>query len=482
MRTWVWTLILLGVAVALAVVAREHAGNVVIIAPPYRIEASLAFAIVVLVGLFILLHFLLRLTGWTMGVSQRMRLWRQQRELVREHERLEHGWVNLLQGHYVKAEQSFGQVALATRQIERRVLAYLSTARAAHAMQQTERAEAALQSAATAARDKPPLALAVACTGADIRLAQGRARDALATLEPVRQGGARHVHVQRLLLRIYLALPDWEEALKLARALSRHRAADMDVTPTIALAASQWLRAAPDEAARRAVWKSLKNTERVMPDVALAAAEVFSEDPAFVRKILWAALEPDLDARLLTAYGQCGPEEAGLRLQRAETWLQKHPAHPELLRVLGSLCMQRQLWGPARGYLQRSLQARQDARTHALLGSLHDRLDQPELASRHWQLATAAVVGLTVLDRDGALPAADTLGDPERLALETTDFDDVDAPLVVPVDAPPVPSAEDEDAWGAADLPPRVPDTLPAGDGEDDDPSDDTPRPVPLTR
>lgn len=475
MRTWVWTLIVLVVAVALAVVAREHAGNVVIIAPPYRIEASLAFAIAVLVGLFILGHLLLRLAGWTLGVGQRMRLWRQQRELVREHERLEQGWVNLLQGHYVKAEQSFGQVALATRNVDRRVLAHLSSARAAHAMQQTDRAEAALQAAATAARDKPPLALAVACTGADIRLAQGRAADALATLEPVRQGGARHVHVQRLLLRIYLALPDWEKALKLARTLSRHRAADMDVNPTIALAAAQWLRTAADEPARRAVWKALKATERTQPEVALAAAEVFADDPVFVRKILQAALEPNLDAQLLTAYAQCGSEEAGQRLQRAETWLQAHPRHAELLRVLGSLCMQRQLWGPATGYLQRSLQERDDPRTHALLGSLYDRLDKPALASRHWQLATAAVVGLTVLDRDGALPAADMLGDPERLALETTDFEDEALVPPVVVIAPPVAQAtEDEDTWGAADLPPRDPDTPVSGPG-----SDDRPGPVP---
>ncbi|MBU4609883.1 hypothetical protein IMZ29_04780 [Achromobacter sp. GG226] len=468
MKTWVWTLLLLIVAVGLAVVARDHAGNVVIIAPPYRIEVSLAFAIAVLVGLFILLHLLLRLAGWTLGVSQRVRLWQQQRELVREHERLEQGWINLLQGHYVRAEQGFGQVALATHHVDRRVLAYLSSARAAHAMQQTDRAEAALQSAASAARNKPPLALAVACTGADIRLAQGRAADALATLEPVRQGGARHVHVQRLLLRIYLALPNWEEALKLARTLSRHRAADMDVNPTIAQAAAQWLRSAGDEPARRAVWKSLKASERTQPEVALAAADVFADDPVFVRKILQTALEPNLDARLLTAYAVCGPEEAGQRLQRAETWLQTHPRHPELLRVLGSLCMQRQLWGPATGYLQRSLQERDDPRTHALLGSLYDRLDKPALASRHWQLATAAVVGLTVLDRDGALPAADILGDPERLALDTTDFEDEALTVPVVIEAPPsTATAEDEDAWGAADLPPRDPDTLSTGDEPD---------------
>lgn len=464
MRTWVWTLLLLGIAVALAVFAREHAGNVVVIAPPYRIETSLAFAVSALVALFILIYLLLRLAGWTLGVGPRVRAWRAQRELVREHERLERGWINLLQGHYVKAEQGFDQVCAATRSTERRVLARLSAARAAHAMKQYERADAALASANAEAREQPTLALAAACTSADILLAQGRAPEALAMLEPVRQGGARHVHVQRLLLRTYLALPDWNEALRLARGLARHQAADSDVEATIERAAANGLRAAPDEAARRAVWKSLKAEERTMPEVALAAAEVFADDVPLVRKVLQEALDRRLDPRLLTAYSQCDVEEAGLRLSRAEGWLRQHADHPELLRVLGSLCLRRQLWGQALTYLQRSLAHRDDPRTHALLGSLHDRLDQPDLASRHWRLATAAVVGLTVLDRDGALPAADTFDDPARLSAETFDVEEAPAAQTAPQPLPApvaVPDAPDDYELGAADLPPRESDLAP---------------------
>src|SRR5690606_20479079 len=131
-------------------------------------------------------------------------------------------------------------------------------------------------------------------------------------------------------------------------------------------------------------------------------------DPLFVRKILQEALDERLDPSLLTAYAQCEAEEVRPRLQRAEGWLRSNPHHPELLRVLGSLCLRGQLWGSATTYLQRSLEQKDDPRTHALLGSLYDLLEQPQQASRHWRQATAAVVGLTVLDRSGALPAADT--------------------------------------------------------------------------
>src|SRR5690606_18132390 len=122
-------------------------GNVIVLVPPYRVEASLAFVVSALIALFILAHLLLRLAGWTLGVGQRVRIWRQQRQLVREHERLEQGWVNLLQGHYVKAEQDFDAVSARSSSPSRRVLSRLSAARAAHAMQQFDKADAALKSA-----------------------------------------------------------------------------------------------------------------------------------------------------------------------------------------------------------------------------------------------------------------------------------------------------------------------------------------------
>src|SRR5690606_14715029 len=432
---------------------------------------SLAFAVSALILVFVLGHLLLRLAGWTLGVGQRVKIWRQQRELVREHERLEQGWVNLLQGHYVKAEQDFDVVALRTGSPSRKVLAHLSAARAAHAMQQSDRADAALRAARDSATKHPSLAVGAACTAADILLLQGRAAEALALLEPMQSGGSRHVHVQRLLLRTYLALPKWNEALKLARSLSRHNASDVDLAATVETAAANCLRAAPDKAARHAVWKGLKQSERLLPGVALAASEVFSDEPVFVRKLLQDALEHRLDPGLLTAYAQCDIDEVRPRLQRAEGWLRNHPHHPELLRVLGSLCLRGQLWGPATTYLQRSLEQKDDPRTHALLGSLYDLLDKPQQASKHWRYATAAVVGLTVLDRSGALPAADTGADPQRLALESSDFiadELLPTPAKRPLDVVPVDAVVDEHELGLADPPPsesigpEAPQTQPA--------------------
>ncbi|MGA0585307.1 MAG: heme biosynthesis HemY N-terminal domain-containing protein, partial [Castellaniella sp.] len=68
MRSWIWTLILFAAAVALALVLRDHGGNVLIVAQPWRIELSLSLAVVLALAAFLALHWLLRAVNW-LGTS-----------------------------------------------------------------------------------------------------------------------------------------------------------------------------------------------------------------------------------------------------------------------------------------------------------------------------------------------------------------------------------------------------------------------------
>ena len=52
MRFFIWLMILLASAIGLAVLARFNPGNVVLFYPPYRIDFSLNFFIVVLLASF----------------------------------------------------------------------------------------------------------------------------------------------------------------------------------------------------------------------------------------------------------------------------------------------------------------------------------------------------------------------------------------------------------------------------------------------
>lgn len=423
MRTWFWTLLLAVVAVALAVVLRSHAGNVMVLVWPWRIELSLTLAVLLVLGLFVALYVGLRLLAWLLAIPDRMRAWRGQRAQARDHELLERGWTELLEGRFAQAEKDLTKLLDQTRVPSRRVLAALSAARAAHGLGEYERRDHLLDAARQHAADNAGLQEAIATVSADQLLDQGKAQEALTVLAPLQEGGVRHLHTMRLLLRAEAALDHHERVFTLARGLLRRNAlSKSEAEQLIDTSGAARLRAAAASGsdAWRAVWKALKSDERTLPEIALAGATAFEAagEPAEAARILEAAIPVHFTPALVAAYARCDSAQVPRRLAKAEGWLQRRPSDAHLLGALGLLCLNGQLWGQAERYLQRSLGFRNDSHTHALLGSLYDRLDRPADAVRHWRLATAASMALPVLAVDHALPAAEMSADPLRVDAE----------------------------------------------------------------
>ncbi|PND31656.1 protoheme IX synthesis protein [Achromobacter pulmonis] len=447
MRTWFWTLLLAVVAVALAVVLRSHSGNVLLLIWPWRIEMSLTLAVLLIVAAFIVLYVGLRLLAWLLAIPDRVRAWRGKRAQARDHELLERGWIGLLEGRYTTAEKDLTKLLDQTKVRTRRVLAALSAARAAHGLGEFDRRDRLLATAQEQAGAEPGLIEATATVSADMLLDQGRAERALAVLEPLADGGARHLHTMRLLLRAHAALHHDEEVFSLARGLVRRNAmARPEADHLIDASGSARLRAAAGTESWRAIWKDLKAEERLLPEIALAGAAGFEAagEANEAARVLEAAIAVKFNPALVAAYARCEAEQVSRRLARAETWLQQRPTDPDLLTALGMLCLNGQLWGQAERYLLRAISRRSDAQTHALLGSLYDRLDRPADAVRHWRLATAASMALPVLASDAALPAADTGSDPYRVDAEggyAVGLSDADGDADVGGDYPALPPA-----------------------------------------
>ncbi|WP_025140301.1 heme biosynthesis HemY N-terminal domain-containing protein [Achromobacter sp. DH1f] len=421
MRTWFWTLLLAVIAVALAVVLRSHSGNVLLLVWPWRISMSLTLAVLLIVAAFVVLYIGLRLLAWLLAIPDRVRAWRGKRAQARDHELLERGWIGLLEGRYSHAEKDLTKLLEQTKVQTRRVLAALSAARAAHGLGEFDRRDRLLANAQEQAGTDPGLVEATATVSADMLLDQGRAERALAVLSPLADGGARHLHTMRLLLRAHTALGHDEQVFTLARGLLRRNAlARTEGDHLIDVAGAARLRAEAASDAWRAIWKDLKAEERLLPEVALAGAAAFEAagEANEAAKVLEAAIAVKFNPALVAAYARCDAEQVSRRLAKAETWLQQRPTDPDLLTALGMLCLNGQLWGQAERYLLRSLSRRSDAQTHALLGSLYDRLDRPADAVRHWRLATAASMALPVLAADASLPAADIGSDPYRVDAE----------------------------------------------------------------
>ena len=415
MRTWFWTLLLFTVAVVLAVLLRENSGNVLILVNTWRVQVSLAFAVLVLVCSFISLYILIRLLAWFTGIPERIRNWNQRRVVRRDHELLEQGWTELLEGRYSHAEKDLTKLLDRSQDSNRQVLAALSAARAAHALGEYARRDQLLSTASEKAGLDGPLKEAVATAAADLYLDQGLAQQALDQLLPLQQAGARHVHTLRLLLRAYRQLNRHDQVFVLARTLKRRGALhDNESRQIIEVAAAARLRETLDTGEWVQVWKDLKSEERILPEVALAGAAAHEAVGKFddSSRVLEQAIAARLDPRLLATYSRADASQITHRLQKSESWLHRHPNNPDLLTTLGNLCLAGQIWGQAEHYLLRSVAQRTDARVHALLGSLYDKLGRPEEAAAQWRLATAVGTALPVLAQDAYLPPAEMESDP----------------------------------------------------------------------
>jgi HemY protein len=431
MRTWFWTLLLVIVAVALAVVLRTHAGNVLVLVWPYRIEMSLTLAVLLAIAGFIALYVVLRVLAWLVAIPERVRSWRGQRAQARDHELMERGWTSLLEGRFVQAEKDLAKLLGQTRVKNRGVLAALSAARAAQGLSEFGRRDAMLARARELAVGNPGLLEATATVSADLLLDQGKPQEALDVLAPIQDGGARHLHTLQLLLRAERSLSHHDRVFVLARSLLRRNALGRDeAEQLIQTAGAARLRAAAaNDEAWRAIWKDMKAEERTLPEIALSGATAFEAagEGDEAARILETAIARRFAPGLIAAYARCDASQVPRRLEKAEAWLTQRPHDAELLTALGMLCLNGQLWGLAERYLERSLRERAYPTTHALLGSLYDRLDRPQDAVRQWRLATAAGMALPILASDAYLPAADTRADPRGLDAEGTYQDEGEA-------------------------------------------------------
>lgn len=420
MRAWFWTIFVFIAAVALALVLREHNGNVLIAVPPWRIELSLTLAVLLLLALFVIFHVVLRVFGWLGQRPERFRSWRSLRSQKRDYELLESGWINVLEGRYNDAEKELAKLMGRTRSNARKVLAALASARASHHQGHYERRDQALTTARQASGTDTRLLEATSTVAAEMYLDQNRPDDALALLQPLQDASSRHLHTTRLLLRAHRQLRNHDRVYELTRLLLRRSVIDRaEAEQLVETSTAARLHAAGMEGFKP-IWNDLKAEERALPDIALAAAAIQSaaghHDEA--SRILEAALAVRLDHRLLSAYSQCPPDIVARRLSKAEVWLKSHPDDPALLAALGHLCLTGQLWGQGEHYLLRSMSLRSDVRIHALLGNLYDRLGRPDDAMKYWRLASGVAGVLPPIEVARYLPAADTRSDPTLIDVE----------------------------------------------------------------
>jgi HemY protein len=232
---------------------------------------------------------------------------------------------------------------------------------------------------------------------AEIALEQGQPQHALDTLRELRREAGMHTAALRLELRCLQAARRWTDIAPLLDQLVRRKVFDSTQAEHVRVTAqSEQLKVLTHDAAGlREYWNRLPDAAKRHPKVARAAAQSFLQlggDREAV-DILTESLEREWNSELAEIYGECRPADATRQLEQAERWLLRHNQDPVLLRVLGTLCQRRQLWGKAQTYFEASLALDDGWRAHLALGEMLGRLNRDDEANAHFVAALKLATG-----------------------------------------------------------------------------------------
>ena len=429
MRAALWLMGLFAAAVALALFTGDNDGTVTIFWPPHRVDLSVNLVLLLLVGLFVLLHLALRALTAALELPRQARRWRAQQRERATHTALLDAMTQYAAGRFLRARKA-AEGALAREQalVEAgdapphatalRTLAHVTAAESAHALQDHATRDTHLdQALKTAAR---PGTAAELREGVLLRAARWSLNDrdpagALARLEELPTGAQRRTAALRIKLKAARQHGRIADAMDTARLLAKHRAFSPEAARSLVRSLSaELIGQAHDPDQLQAVWDTLDPAERRTPELALRAAQrllALGGDHAVARQWLhpvWdemlalpesfssaqrVRLARVLEAGMLTT-GEASDQEW---LARIESAAQANPRDPTLQYLAGMACLHRGLWGRAQMLLAQAARSLQDdgLRRHAwrALAQLAEQRGDEAAAAQAWKRAADAAAG-----------------------------------------------------------------------------------------
>jgi len=397
MRVFLSLVILFAAAIGLAVGARFNSGNVVFFYPPYRVDLSLNFFIVLAALVFAVLFAVLNAIRSTQKMPQRVAAYRREKRDREGNRAMRDALKALFEGRFGHAEKA---AMRASESPDNAALSALIAARAAHRMGQPERRNVWLSKA----QDEPSLKTARLMTAIELSIDGHEPSLALDAVKELNASGTRHIHALRLALKANQRAKNWPEVLRLVRLLDKRNAIHPALSRRLREMAYEDLLTsqAHDTESIRRVLASIPVDDRLQPFVAVRAARALNakglHDEA--RSVVEKALAAKWDERLVRTYGNSAGAEGSsallAQIERCEEWAQTRPTDAELALTLGTLCLRQKLWGKAQRHLEHALSDATEAETvreaHLKLAQLHEALNQPEQAAEHYRQCALATI------------------------------------------------------------------------------------------
>lgn len=384
MKGLFWLVGLFALAASIALGARLNDGYVLVVLPPWRVEVSFNFMMLLLAVAFVAFYLVARSVMAAFALPGKVASYRAQVSREKSFRVFQDAFRLLFEGRYGRA------LKRAKEAWEGGAAPGLSALVAARAAQRLRRRDEQDFWLAEATRIDPDIQSARWMLEAEMHLDQREFDEALVALSHLHKSAGRHIAALRVELRARQGAGHWAEVLKLARQLEKRNALPIEIAREIKSKAHQSL-LVKRESDSRALLAYLRDipADEMSPRLARSAVRSLLQLDAAdaAASVIETQLDREWDADLVGLYGACGGTQAAERIARAEKWLLSRPDDGVLLLALGRLCVARKLWGKAQSYFEASLAIEPTRDASLELAHLFDQLGRSSEADRHYRRA-----------------------------------------------------------------------------------------------
>lgn len=369
-------LIFLVASVWLGLEIFKHPGYLMIVYHPWLIQIPIWFAILSFLILLLLFYLLINGIDRLHLLAYQIKSWLRLRQEQKAFSTTQHGLAALIEGRDKVAEQLLIRGATKTNEP---LINYLGAARAAQAQNALDRRDRYMQKAYQAA---PQATIAIGLAQAELEMAQHQYEHAAATLNHLRQMSPKQPQVIKLLEKTYTRLADWTNLLTLIPSLKKAKIlTDEEFQVFEKNLHVQLLRHPRPNTLTQIehLYAAVPRALRKHPEIVLAYVEQLARYPdtqATIEEVIQKTLKTTWSSDLILFYSQLIFKEPHRQLAIADQWVKTHGQKPELLFLLGKICVQVQLWGKAKDYFERCLSYGPNPYASLAYGQLLEHLDQ----------------------------------------------------------------------------------------------------------
>ncbi len=370
-------------AIILGVQLSKDPGYVLIAINHWTIESTLWIMISGLLISFLFLYFIIRLCQKVLHTPKTISHWHAKRLAQKAQAITRKGLIEYSEGYWQKAKNHLVQALPNT---DTPLLNYLTAARAAQKMGDSQLRDDFLREAQ---HSMPEAKIAVELTQAQLQLANQQWEQALATLRHLHDIAPRHPYVLKLLTQLYQEVRDWPQLIALLPDLKKYHV--MSPVEFENLQRQAYLQRLI-ELSKQNHLEAVKGLFKSLPKSLTTDPEILAEyvrclmknnDYATAKDLLRQCLRKEFSSTLISLYSALPNDQQQLTF--AESLLKKNPHSATLYMSLGQLCMNKQLWGKAKNYLEKSNEIESSPHTYLLLGKLQEKLGDQTLACENYK-------------------------------------------------------------------------------------------------